>query len=97
MKVMHKLLLLSVLPFLVIIFSIIFVSKYQSGSILRERILEDVNLELTIHSDRIEAFFLKKIDELKMIGSTPVVQRGSIPEILSYFEREQKRLSLSKG
>ena len=93
MKVMHKLLLLSVLPFLVILFSIIFVSKHQSESILRQRIMEAVNLELTIHSNQIEAFFHKKIDELKMIGSTPVVNKGSIPEILSYFEREQKRLS----
>ena len=93
MKVMHKLLLLSVLPFLVIILSIIFVSKHQSESILRRRITESTTLELNLYCERIEAFIFNKVDELKLMGSAPVVQRGNIPEILSYFGREQKRLS----
>lgn len=93
MKVSHKLFLLSVLPFLVIIIFIFFVSKFQIETILKRQISKTAHEELNYHAKDIESFFSLKIAELKLMAATPVVQQGNIANILEYFKQEQKRLS----
>lgn len=93
MKLMHKLLLLAVIPLVAIVVTVAYVNFHTSKSIVAREIEQRAQAMLTIHIERIERFFDDKIETLRTIAATPVVRKGDLGEVLPYLAREQKRLS----
>jgi PAS domain S-box-containing protein len=93
MKLIHKLLLLFVVPLILVIISIICTNRWLGDSALRQQIEKTANIELNLHIDHINAIFQEKVNELRLIAASPVIQGGDILEILRYLENEQKVLS----
>lgn len=93
MKVINKLFLLSVLPFILIVFAIILISRDRMDFILRQKTDEHATHDLDFHAAQVATFFERKVDTLSLIASTPVVQSGNIPHILKYLRGQQDRVA----
>ncbi len=93
MKMIHKLLLLFVVPLIIVIISIIYINRWFDESALKLQIEKNANNDLVLHIEHINAFFQEKVNELKLIASSSVVQGGNIPEILRSLELNQRSLA----
>ncbi|MBA4395283.1 MAG: hypothetical protein C0407_17165, partial [Desulfobacca sp.] len=93
MKIFYKLLLLTLAPLTLTIFSIILVNLYLSESITSLQFKKSAQNELNFYTERIDSFFKNKVDQLNSLAASPLVRQSKLPEILQYLDKEQKRLS----
>ncbi|MBN1319055.1 MAG: response regulator [Anaerolineales bacterium] len=93
MKLLQKLLLLSVVPFIIIMSAIMLMNRILGETIVRNSVSRYSDLELASYGTRVESFFQTRINELDRLAFSDQVQTGNTYNIMIYLNREMGHLS----